>query len=116
MLSLENAATPPANSTTIPKMTIGRRVKAKLSMAFSIVRRSPRRRGKCVAQEKSPVGRHALSGRQPFDDLVQAFLLQPYFDGALHQTLAVGGDPHRHAAVAFAHHTRERNGWRPSGL
>src|SRR3981081_2986370 len=121
MFSFEKAASPPATSTARARMTSGRLVRANVSKAFSITpapnrlkparsrRGSPRCRRKGVIEEERPVGGDQFPGLQSLENLMQPVLLQADLDGAPDQTLAVGRDPHRHAAGALSNHSGERN-------
>jgi hypothetical protein len=54
-----------------------------------------------------------VAGPREFGDSLP---LQANLDRALHEAVAIGGDPHRHGAVALAHHTFEWNCDRAHGL
>src|SRR6266851_2767681 len=121
MLSLEKATRPPPTSTTRSRMTIGRRVSAKATKAFSIrpgptERRpprfesnSPRCGRKGVAEEESVLGGDSLARLQPVQNLVQPVLLQADFDGAPDEAPGLAVHPDGHGAVALPHHAREGN-------
>src|SRR6267143_6152704 len=121
MLSFEKATRPAPTSTTRSRMTIGRRVSAKATKAFSIrpgpaERRppwfesnSPRCGRKGVAEEERVLGGDPLARLQPVENLVQSVLLQADFDGAPDEASGLAVHPDGHSAVALPHHAREGN-------
>src|SRR5262249_46131791 len=114
MLSLVNAISPPPMKTSKHKRMIGRRLNPNARRPLSIgyvsipheigLQMPTRRGGQSVAEEQRPLRGDQLAGLHALEDLPIALLLKPDLDQAAAKAPAVGGDPHRHGAVALPHH------------
>src|SRR5215471_16988223 len=120
MLSFVNAMNPPPMKTSKPSTIIARRVSPNATMPLStaplftssagvapasLAARDPQQ----IAEKDRPLGRDQLSGLQAFENLPVALVLQADLDRAAGEATAIGRDPYRLGAVAFPHHTGERN-------
>src|SRR3989442_11595342 len=120
MLSLEKAKRPTPTNTSRPSRIIGRRVSPKVSRPLitgylanllrrSVVETSAPSRVEGIAEEQRALGGNELADLQAVGDLPVAVALQADLHRPLGEPTAVGGDPHRHRAVALPHHAVERN-------
>src|SRR4029077_3874531 len=123
MLSREKANMPATTNTSRPSSTSGRRVRTNCSTPRSKLRPfqcdvmaagrvSTRRRGKRIAQEQRAFAGDQFADLHATENLPVAVTLLADRHRAPGKMAAVGGDPRRRRAVAFAHHAVERNGRR----
>ena len=124
MFSLVKATSPPPRNTSKPSTTMARRVSPNARRAFStmccpsksngrMAGRNAQSAGLAVSmlpRKTAPSADHQFALLQPVQNLIVAVMLHADLDDALGEVTPIGGHPHRHGAVALAHHAVHRDG------